>query len=124
MKYTITLAYQGKQYSWLDDWEYQDDENWTADRHVLYMYDEGNYACDCNRSDFLCQYCDVDFKDAPDAEWDERYTNGGAWTLPCGDTITLVSIKDGERVIYPEKPLPPLVVWRERPSGLIVPTEI
>jgi hypothetical protein len=28
---------------------------------VEYMFSEGNYACDCNRSGFIARYCDTEF---------------------------------------------------------------
>ena len=42
-----------------------------------YLFDDGNYACDCNRSLFIKRYCDKDFIE-----------------LPCGgDEIELISFK-------------------------------
>lgn len=122
MKYTITLDYQGKHYSFQDDYDYQGwDEYNTADYQVTYLYTEGNYNCDCNRSDFLYQYCDVDFEHDPQAEWDESYKDG-AWTLPCGDTITLISLCDeGGRVVWPEPVETDTLLFVRQANGLYVP---
>lgn len=123
MNYTITLTYEGKQHSFLDDFNYEGwDELRGPDVQVTHMYTEGNYACDCNRSDFLYQYCGVDFSTSPQAELDDHY-EGGTWTLPCGDTITLVSIVDANgHVVWPEPEPPTPPVFVQRASGLFVPT--
>lgn len=102
MQYTITLAYEGKEYVYPDDFNYEGwDELRNADYQVIHMYTEGNYGCDCNRSDFIAQH----YEDFPEME--------------CGDTITLVSICEGERVVWPE---PPTAVYIQQPSGLYIPT--
>lgn len=43
---------------------------------VLYTYNEGNYACDCNRALLLRQYCGVDVD-----------------AIVCGHTIELLSLE-------------------------------
>lgn len=48
-----------------------------AEHAVRYMYEDGNYACDCNRQLFLIQECGLDMDE--DA-------------VTCGDTIALVSL--------------------------------
>lgn len=122
MRYTITLAYEDKEYTFQDTYDYQGwDAERDADYRVTWMYTEGDFGCDCNRSDFLYQYCNVDFRGNPRAELDTGYTSGEVYTLPCGDTITLVSIKDGDRVVWPEPPSPMPPVYVQRQSGLYVP---
>ena len=68
------------------EWDDMLDENgigFTAPAWVTYMYTEGNYSCDCNRSMFM----DID-------------------DLPCGDTIELVKIVEHgtDNVVWPEPP--------------------
>jgi hypothetical protein len=81
---TAVLEYEGQRYtvsqdSW-DEAGYDDAEDL---RHgVHYMWTEGNWSCDCNRFDFISYAYD----DYPGKE-DE---NGG---FPCGDTVTLVSLR-------------------------------
>lgn len=43
---------------------------------VHYMYEEGNYNCDCNRSLFLKRYADIDTEE-----------------FPCGDEIKLENLE-------------------------------
>ena len=43
-----------------------------------YMFEEGNYSCDCNRRDFLHDYCGIG--------------DGHLEDMNCGDTIELVSL--------------------------------
>ena len=45
--------------------------------HVRYMYKEGNFSCDCNKSLFIQQLCDEEF---PEFE--------------CGNLIELVSVEE------------------------------
>lgn len=63
----VTLRYKGRTYSYVEPLIVG-----SAD----YMYREGNYACDCNKSLFIHNYCDVSFAE-----------------MPCGDSIELVSLK-------------------------------
>lgn len=44
---------------------------------VVFMYTEGNYSCDCNRTLFIAQHCDPTFED----------------TERCGETIQLVRLR-------------------------------
>ena len=84
-RYTITFAYADKEYVYDDPFDYQGwDALRNADVQVMHMYTEGNYSCDCNRSDFI-------------GESDETFP-----AMECGRTITLKSIKDGDRVVWPE----------------------
>jgi hypothetical protein len=67
VKLLVTLRYGNRFYKFVfhtfEGWEY----NW----------EEGNYACDCNRSSFINQYCDSSFK-----------------VLDCGNLIELVEIEE------------------------------
>lgn len=47
---------------------------------VEFMYEDGNYACDCNRELFLERLCDITLTEDPDAQM-------------CGHTIELVSLE-------------------------------
>jgi hypothetical protein len=73
--FEITLEYEGKTYVIIDTFEAWDEYRDAC--HVAeYMYTEGNYGCDCNRSQFIGKQCDENFPE-----------------LPCGREINLVSIK-------------------------------
>ena len=99
--YTITFAYQGKQYIYPDTFTYEGwDEYRDADYQVTSMYTEGNYSCDCNRSAFIGEH----YEDFP--------------YMDCGHTITIVSICEGERVVWPEP------VFIQQSSGLYIPKEV
>jgi hypothetical protein len=97
----VVLSYQGVDYAFDDPFPMGDEpEEGVADA-VLYMYTEGNYACDCNRSLFLGRHCE----EPPEFPPDEDDPNDDC--LPCGKTIGLVSLvfvaSDGaERVLFPE----------------------
>lgn len=58
------------------------------DNHLdsyVFLWEEGNFACDCNRSLFL-------------------YENGEAEALPCGDTeIRVVSLRIDGAELYHER---------------------
>jgi len=45
------------------------------DHTIRYMFDEGNYSCDCNKSAFLCQAGLLDIE------------------YPCGETIDLINLE-------------------------------
>ena len=68
MKVEIIVKYRGKTYSWVDT-----DKSLEL---ASYMYEDGNYACDCNLSLFIKRNCDKSFKE-----------------MDCGEKIELVSIK-------------------------------
>lgn len=110
----ITLRYQGIEYTYTDTFEpWIDKQTGEVERTplevALYMYEEGNYSCDCNKSLFLGRYCDVDFSQ------DERAKcKDGEWELPCGDTIELVSPR------YEDTPSRPQPTITQRASGLFV----
>ncbi len=70
MRMRITLRYNGETYTF-------DEGHWTPDDLDLanYLWTEGNFACDCNRSQMIRQHVDGDFPD-----------------LSCGETIELVDL--------------------------------
>jgi hypothetical protein len=76
----ITLDYKGQEFNVIDDT--------TPLEQAEYLYTEGNYACDCNKSLFIARYCNYSFEH----ELRSEYTLGN-WILPCGDTIKLVKIE-------------------------------
>lgn len=79
-RFEITLEYEGKTYTIIDTFEAWD--QYCDARYVAeYMYNEGNYACDCNRSQFIAEQCDASFPE-----------------LECGDAIKLVSITQVEEL--------------------------
>jgi len=45
------------------------------DHTIRYMFDEGNYSCDCNKSAFLCQAGLLGIE------------------YPCGETIDLINLE-------------------------------
>ncbi len=67
-KIFITLKYKGKEYNLKDDHEYEDLGN------AIWLWEEGNFGCDCNRSQFIKEQCDMDFP-----------------LLECGETIDMTS---------------------------------
>jgi len=71
-KSEVTLRYKGKDYTFLYYHIYKE-QNTNA---VYFNWTEGNFSCDCNRSDFIVQYCCSSFPE-----------------LECGSTIELVSLK-------------------------------
>lgn len=62
-----------------------DDPEWSAQQAAEWMFNEGNYACDCNRSLFINEYCDKDFPD-----------------MDCGDTIELIEPRYKDYFINPQ----------------------
>lgn len=63
------LDYAGKRYTVVQEWAW-------AHRHGFdYAWREGNYSCDCNRSQFIQEQCSEDFPE-----------------MPCGERIRLVSL--------------------------------
>jgi len=93
-EYTIaklTLQYQGRDYSI----EYDSGEGYPEEA-VRYMFFEGNYSCDCNKSLFIQQQCDMAFP-----------------MLPCGDEIKITQFAVDYQVEEP------LVGNSERPGRRI-----
>lgn len=71
-KADITLKYKDRQYNFIFDFKCDISED-----SAEYLFEDGNYACDCNRSLFIKQHCDKNFKQ-----------------LSCGgDEIELIKIK-------------------------------
>ena len=66
----ITLNYKGNVYSF--NYEFG---NITADT-AKFLFEDGNYACDCNRSTLIQRHCDKNFKE-----------------LSCGNEIKLDKFK-------------------------------
>jgi hypothetical protein len=98
--FTITLEYHGKQYTYQQEFTETNSAYKTTEELVEYLYEEGNYACDCNRSAFIAEHCDEDFPE-----------------LECGREIKLVSLEP--RPVYPEQ-----TVFMQQASGLYVPTKV
>jgi hypothetical protein len=67
--FLIKLKYKGKTY----EINYPVEEKYVAG--TRFLWEEGNYACDCNRSIFIRRQCDKNFKE-----------------MDCGEKIELVSI--------------------------------
>lgn len=62
---------------------YDEDFGYGYPEHgARYMYEEGNYSCDCNRRLFAARYANY-----PVSETDDEKAE-----VVCGDTITLVSL--------------------------------
>ena len=73
-KHTIAkliLIYKGKEYFLEYDFGYE----YSAES-AIFMFKEGNYSCDCNKSDFIRQQCDKNFPE-----------------LDCGDEIEIKNIE-------------------------------
>ena len=66
----ITLEYNKKDYSFIYNWG----ERYPIDA-AYFMFREGNYSCDCNKSIFLKKYCSLNIKE-----------------LQCGELIKLKKI--------------------------------
>lgn len=81
MRVNVWLWWRSVTFTFVPDGDDYDDP-W----HVLFMWTEGNFGCDCNKSLFIQRQCDDDF---PDRD--------------CGDDIALVSLvaEDGT-TLYPE----------------------
>lgn len=90
----VVLRYQGKEYAYRHHFagDRDGDYPWAS---VEYMYREGNYSCDCNRSTFIQRDDMGNVPDFPD--------------LDCGDAIALVSLTP---VAY-SGPFLPDEPWRE-----------
>ena len=128
MSITVTLRYQGQDYTFVDEYDYQPSNTWpTGFAAAEWMYTEGNYVCDCNRSQFLADHCGVDFSDEDDPPLPE----GEVYTLECGREIQLVRLDDVEYIYDDSLELEiPVEEYQQRhshteyvqrPSGLYVP---
>ena len=78
--FLIKLKYKCKIYDIKETWI--KNYGWdTKEEGVRYMYEEGNYSCDCNRSLFIQRQCDKNFPE-----------------MDCGEKIKLISIlKEGSK---------------------------
>jgi len=84
--YRVPLAYKDKVYAFYFPIKNELDDKSQQDLHIMtkemderavnydYMWHEGNYACDCNRSIFINRYC---------CEFTE---------MACGDEIKLLEL--------------------------------
>lgn len=75
-KFFVTLKYRNKRYSFWNEF-YAWDDNRPASYVAEWIYTEGNYSCDCNRSSFIGCYCDGRFP-----------------KMRCGRRIKLISIRE------------------------------
>lgn len=70
----VTLGYKGKEYTFLHSWG----ENYPEDG-ANYMFEQGNYSCDCNKKIFLRRECGLDI------DTEEEHA--------CGQEIRLVDLE-------------------------------
>ena len=75
--FRIVLRHSGKEYVVWDDYFVFEGQtpNGTPLDGALYMWESGNYSCDCNKSLFIQRQCDPNFPD-----------------MNCGESIELVSL--------------------------------
>ena len=76
--YKITLEYEGRQYTFVDQ-QYVFYNGYGYPDNVDYMWRDGNYGCDCNRSLFIARFCDSSFP---------KFT--------CGEKIELIELVETE----------------------------
>lgn len=123
MSVTVTLRYQDKEYTFVDSFEYTP---WlhsdgtvarTSFEAAEYIYTEGNYGCDCNKSAFLVQHCGVDFQGHENAIYEY-----GEWTLNCGNKIELFSLND--TMYVNDEPVAKRTEFLLGVSGLYLPVEV
>lgn len=78
-KFIITLKYRKKRYSFCNQFSTfsTNKYGWEARYLAEWMYTEGNYGCDCNKSNFIRYSCDGKFP-----------------KMSCGDKIKLLSIRE------------------------------
>lgn len=70
----VVLRYEGTDYIFIDDHSSFNYDG--ADEPSSFWWEEGNGACDCNRSLFIQRHCYENFKE-----------------MPCGDEIKLISLE-------------------------------
>lgn len=75
--FKIVLRHSGKEYIvWDDLYVFEDQESYGEPLDgARFMWEEGNYSCDCNKSLFIQRQCDPSFPD-----------------MHCGESIELVSL--------------------------------
>lgn len=71
MKVYVKLQYKGMEYEFVSNLEYDDLDG------AEFMWTEGNWACDCNKSIFINEHCDNEFPH-----------------MECGEEIQLLEIKE------------------------------
>lgn len=71
MKVSVTLKHNDKEYSFITEGCKYD--TFAA---AQFMWNKGNFSCDCNKSLFIQRYCDESFPD-----------------MECGDDVKLVNIE-------------------------------
>lgn len=73
-KVNIILSFEGREYNLVENWG--ENYGWdSAFEGIRYMFEEGNYSCDCNRSILIRRQVDSKFKE-----------------MDCGKLIKLVAI--------------------------------
>lgn len=70
-KASVVLRHRAREYAFIMDFAPID----YCIGSAKYIFEEGNYSCDCNRAIFISRYCNTRFPD-----------------MDCGDTIELVSV--------------------------------
>ena len=78
------------------EWKEYPEHYTSADAHVLNMYEDGNYGCDCNRSAFFWEAGEDDGSSRE--EWNrslyeaagEEYEEDDLDSGPCGETRFVV----------------------------------
>lgn len=73
MKAKVTLKYKDKLHTFTDE---EDDGKDEVYEGSVYMWTEGNFSCDCNRSRMIKEYCDDGFPE-----------------MDCGEEIQLVNLE-------------------------------
>lgn len=68
---TVSLKYKDKTY--IFDYDFGEDYSVEG---AEFMFEDGNYSCDCNRSMFIKRYCDKNFEE-----------------MDCGEEIELVNLR-------------------------------
>lgn len=56
----VVLKYKEKEYPFVFDFG-----SYIPSAAAEFAFEDGNYACDCNRSLFIRRYCDKDFPELP-----------------------------------------------------------
>lgn len=71
MRVQVKLEYDGVVYSFSPTFDYDDFSS------AEFMFTDGNFGCDCNRSIFIGEHCDENFE-----------------PMECGDKIKLIDITE------------------------------
>lgn len=70
IKVLVTLKHEHKIYRFVLDFPHSNEED------IAFIFTEGNYSCDCNRSLFIKRHCDPKFRE-----------------MGCGEEIDLVNLR-------------------------------